>query len=156
MTQGVQNYNTLFTRYVRIRKMPQPYSDDLRWRLVWLKLFYGMSNVDISTTLFVSPKTVSRIYRLFMTTGNVTSPKVFGRPKGTTTLYEHEELIICEILLRQPTIHLKEIAYEIENTTGTRFPVESLCRTVHRLGFTMKKVSFNCSIIIILFSLSKI
>jgi transposase len=91
----------------------------LRWRLVWLKLFYGMSNVDISSTLFVSPKTVSRIYRLFVTTGNVTSPKVFGRPKGTTTLYEHKELIICEILLRQPTIHLKEIAYEIENTTGT-------------------------------------
>jgi transposase len=99
--------------------MPKPYSDDLRWRLVWLKLFYGMSNVDISSTLFVSPKTVSRIYRLFVTTGNVTSPKVFGRPKGTTTLYEHEELIMCEILLRQPTIHLKEIAYEIENTTGT-------------------------------------
>ena len=119
MTQGVQNYNTLFTRYLRIRKMPKPYSDDLRWRLVWLKLFYGMSNVDISSTLFVSPKSVSRIYRLFVTTGNVTSPKVFGRPKGTTTLYEHEELIMCEILLRQPTIHLKEIAYEIENTTGT-------------------------------------
>ena len=67
-------------------------------------------------------------------------------------MHEHEELIICEILLRQPTIHLKEIAYEIENTTGTRFPVESLCRTVHRLGFTMKKASFNCSRIIILFS----
>jgi hypothetical protein len=97
MTQGVQNYNTLFTRYLRIRKMPKPYSDDLRWRLVWLKLFYGMSNVDISSTLFVSPKTVSRIYRLFVTTGNVTSPKVFWRPKGTTKLYEHEELIICEI-----------------------------------------------------------
>ena len=69
--------------------------------------------------LFVSPKTVSRIYRLFVNTGNVTSTKVFGRPKGTTTLYDHEELVICEMLLRQPTIHLKEIAYEIENTTDT-------------------------------------
>ena len=93
--------------------MPKPYSDDLQWRLVWLKLFHGMSNIEISSTLFVSPKTVSRIYRLFVNTGNVTSTKVFGRPKGTTTLYDHE----------QPTIRLKEIAYEIENTTGTRFSV---------------------------------
>ena len=41
--------------------MPKPYSDDLRRRLVWLKLFYGMSNVDISSTLFVSPKTVKAL-----------------------------------------------------------------------------------------------
>ena len=67
--------------------MPKPYSDDLQWRLVWLKLFYGMSNIEISSTLFVSPKTVSRIYRLFVNTGNVTST-VFGRPKGTTKLYD--------------------------------------------------------------------
>ena len=104
--------------------MPKPYSDDLRmrWRLVLLKLFYEMSKIEISSTLFVSPKTVSRIYRLFVNTGNATPTKVFGRPKGTTctTLYDHEP---CEMLLRQPTIHLKEIAYEIENTTGTRFPV---------------------------------
>ena len=92
--------------------MPKPYSDDLRWRLVWLKLFYGMSNIEIST-LFISPKTVSRIYRLFVNTDNVTSTKVPGRPKGTTTLYDDEELVICEMLLRQPMIHLKEIAYEI-------------------------------------------
>ena len=103
--------------------MPKPYSDDLRWELEWLKLFYGMSKIEISSTLFVSPKTVSRIYRLFVNTGNATSIKVFVRPKGTTTLYDHEELVICEMLLRQPTIHLEEIAYEIENTTGTRFPV---------------------------------
>ena len=102
--------------------MPKPYSDDLQWRLVWLKLFHGMSKIEISSTLFVSPKTGSRIYRLFVNTGNVTSIKIFGRPKETTTRYDNEELVICEMLLRQLTMHLKEIAYEIENTTGTRFP----------------------------------
>ena len=103
--------------------MPKPYSDDLRWILVWLKLSYGMSKIEISSTLFVSQKILSRIYRLFVNTGNVTTIKVFGRLKGTTTLYDDEELVICEILLRQPTINLKEIAYEIENTPGNRFPV---------------------------------
>ena len=97
--------------------MPKPYSDDLRWRLVWLKLFYGMSKIEISSTLLVSPKTVSRIYKLFVNTGNVTSIKVFGRPKGTTTLYVIT--LVCEMLLRQPTIHLKEITHEIENTTSS-------------------------------------
>ena len=89
---------------------------------VWLKLLYGMSNIEISSTLFVSPKTVSRIYRLFTdylqtkyrSKGN---NDVNTRPKGTTTLYDEEELVICEMLLRQPTIHLKEIAHEIEKTT---------------------------------------
>ena len=79
-----------------------------------------MSNIEISSTLFVSPKTVSRIYRLFVNTGNLASTKVFGRPKGTTTLYDHEELVIYEMLLLQPTIHLNEIVYEIEKTTYTR------------------------------------
>ena len=91
-----------------------------------------MSNIEILSTLFVSQKTVSRIYRLFVNTGNVTSTKVFERLKATTTLYDHEELVICEMLLQQPTIHLKEIAYEnneIEKTTSTRFPIDSLCRT---------------------------
>ena len=41
---------------------------------------------------------MSLIYRLFVNTGNVTSIKVFGRLKGTTTLYDHEELVICEML----------------------------------------------------------
>ena len=89
----------------------------------------------------MSPSTVDRIFNLFINTGNVASLQKFGRPKGTTTLYQHEELVICEMaVLRRPAIHLKEIAREIENRTGTRFSIQSLCAAVHRLAFTRKKV----------------
>ena len=35
--------------------MPKSYSDDLQWRLVWLKLFYGMSIMLTyhASTLFI-------------------------------------------------------------------------------------------------------
>jgi transposase len=83
---------------------------------------------------------VDRIFNLFINTGNVTSLQKIGRPKGATTLYQYEELVICEMVLRRPAIHLKEIAREIENKTGTCFSIQSLCAAVHRLGFTRKKV----------------
>ena len=38
---------------LKIKNMPKPYSDDLRWRLVWLQLFDGMSNVDMSSIFYL-------------------------------------------------------------------------------------------------------
>ena len=114
---------------ISLSKMPKPYSDDLRWRIVWQKIFYNRSSIRIARDLFMSPRTVDRIFNLFINTGNVTSLQKFGRPKGTTTLHQHEELVICEMVLRCPAIHLKEIAREIENKTGTRFSIQSFTST---------------------------
>ena len=40
--------------------MPRPYSDDLRWRAIWMKEFLGYSVDDVAATLFMSPRTVER------------------------------------------------------------------------------------------------
>ena len=120
-------------------KMPKPYSDDLRWRIVYQRLFYERSYEEIATQLFVCPKTVYRTIRKFLNTGGVKSMPL-GRPFGSVTLFPHEEYIIMDCLLRTPQIQLREIANNIFNATGSAFGAETLYRAVYRLGITRKKV----------------
>ena len=51
--------------------MPVPYSDDLRWRVVWLHLIDNMSYQDIAKVLYICPKSAQRYIPLFHTTGSV-------------------------------------------------------------------------------------
>jgi transposase len=97
--------------------MPRPYSDDLRWRMVYQKPFYEKSYEEIALQLFVCPKTVYRTIRTFLNTGDV-KPCRPGRPTGSITLFPHEEYIIMDCLLRTPQIQLHEIENHISNATG--------------------------------------
>ena len=120
--------------------MPAPYSDDLRWRMIYQRLFYNRHYDEIASQLFVSARTVMRTFRTFINTGDV-KPCRFGRSTGSTTLFPHEEYIIMDCLLSRPQMQLHEISNYIFNATGSSFGVENLCRAVHRLGITRKKVS---------------
>ncbi len=120
-------------------KMPRPYSDDLRWRMVYQRLFYERSIEEIAAQLFVCPKTVYRTLSTFWNTGDV-KPCRMGRPTGSVSLFPHEEYIIIDCLLRTPQIQLNEIASHIINATGSAFGPETLCRALYRLGITRKKV----------------
>ena len=120
--------------------MPRPYLADLRWRMVYQRLFYQKSFDEIASQLFVCPKTVYRTIRTFLNTGDV-KPCRLGRPSGSVTLFEHEEYILMECILQTPKIQLHEIANHISNTTGSSFSPQTLCRTMYRLGITRKKVS---------------
>ena len=120
-------------------KMPKPYSDDLRWRMIYNRVFYARSYEEIATLLFVSPRTVYRTVRTFLYTGDV-KPCHLGRPSDSTTLFPHEEYIIMDCILQSPQIQLNEIANHIVNTTGSAFGPRTLCRAIYRLGITCKKV----------------
>ncbi len=132
-----------FYRACKLRvlsNMPRPYSDDLRWRMVYQRVFYQRSYDEIASQLFVCPKTVYRTIRTFLNTGNVKSCRL-GRPSGSVTLFEHEEYILMEFILQTPQIQLHEMANHISNATGSAFSPQTLCRTVYRLGITRNKVS---------------
>ena len=120
--------------------MPRPYSDDLRCRMVYQRLFYEKSYEEIALQVFVCPKTGYRTIRTFLNTGDV-KPCRLGRPTGSITLFPHEEYIIMDCLLRTPQIQLHEIANHISNATGSAFGPRTLCRAVYRLGITRKKVN---------------
>ena len=123
-------------------KMPRPYSDDLRWRMIYQRIFYQRSYVEIASQLFVCPKTVYRTVRTFMHTGDVKHCRL-GRPTSSITLCPHEEYIIMDCILREPQIQLNEIANHISNTTASAFGPETLSRAIYRLGLTCKKVIVN-------------
>ena len=69
--------------------MPRPYSaHDLRWRMVYQRLFYQRRYKEIASQLFVCPKTVYRTIT-FLNSGDV-KPYRLGRPTGSTSLFDHE------------------------------------------------------------------
>ena len=67
----------------------KPYSaHDLRWRMVYQRLFYQRRYKEIASQLFVCPKTVYRTIT-FLNSGDV-KPYRLGRPTGSASLFDHE------------------------------------------------------------------
>ena len=64
--------------------MPKPFSNGLRWLVVWLKLFLNKSDIVVTTAFWVIPQTINITYSLFLYTGNL-EPKTVGKRNGTTT-----------------------------------------------------------------------
>lgn len=52
-----------------------PYSVDLRWRVVWQRVGMNLTFKQISRRLNIDPSTACRIYNLFKVTGDV-QPKL--------------------------------------------------------------------------------
>ena len=40
--------------------MPRPYSEDLRWRAIWMKEMLGFQVDEVAAALWMSPRTVER------------------------------------------------------------------------------------------------
>ena len=106
-------------------KRPRPYSEDLRWRMVFQRLFYERSYAEIASWLFVRAETVQRTVSNFLNTGDV-KPYNMGRPSGSVTLIPHEEYIIMDCVLEMPQIQLHEIANHVLNAAGSAFGPETV------------------------------
>ena len=117
------------------------YSEDLCWRIIWYKFLLMRTDAEIAFQLFVCPRTVQRICQIFVLTRNVVAERA-GRPVGTTTL-RHEEFIVMEAILKEPATRLHQLASTIQEQSGSEFDVSTLCRALHRLGFTNKKISIK-------------
>ncbi len=59
--------------------MPRAYSQDLRWRAIWLTEILGFQIDEVSMLLQMSTKTISRYVRTFRMLGHVDTA-VIGRP----------------------------------------------------------------------------
>ena len=57
-----KSYQNLAKKIQHKRKMPKPFSNGLRWLVVWLKLFLNKSDVVVATALWLIPQTVNIIY----------------------------------------------------------------------------------------------
>ena len=116
--------------------MPKPFSEDLRWRIVWLYIFLHKSAIEIANFLFVSTKTVERLGKLFLTTGNVSPFARVHRGGPGKKMTDFEQLTIVNLVLCHPGIFLYELQHKIFTLTGTRIHCSTICRTLKQLGLT--------------------
>ena len=127
--------------------MPAKYSEDLRWRAVWLHLIRGLSVGEVADLLFMCKRSVERYLAIYHATGSVAprEQKQHGPPRLLT---EFEQVAVLQSLTTKPTMYLDELQSELHDLTGTWVHVSTICRTVHHMGLTRKKVqmvALQCS-----------
>ena len=118
--------------------MPKAYSDDLRWRAVWLHTIRRMSFEEIAEMLFMCEKSVRRYIALFNATGGVSPQDHKNGPDKLLT--EFEQLLLLQSLLHKPTLFLQELQEILYRATGKAVHASTICRTIKYHGFTRKKV----------------
>lgn len=112
--------------------MPNPYSVDLRWRIIWVHLTRSLSAAEISTLFSVSERTVQRYIALFRQTGDIEPRlRVHGPSK---TLGQLEQLTLLHLILENHGIYLYEIQAKLERLYRTRISVATICRTLRFIG----------------------
>ena len=118
--------------------MPLAYSNDLRWRIVWLYYYKEKTIEEIQELLYVSTRSVRRFLALFEETGDV-SPAIQqrGLPRS---LDAFEEMSLIQSLLNKPEMYLEELRQELIEISGTDVSVSTICKTLKRLGFSRKKL----------------
>lgn len=95
-----------------------PYSNDLRWRVVWQRIAKDLTFQQIAQNLCISTATASIIFKLFQATGEV-DPKHPSRRDALRKLDDHHELYIIGLVFEYSTLHLQEIASDVEEITGS-------------------------------------
>ena len=79
-------------KFVMLTAQGKAYSDDLRWRIVWMKDVLGMKHSQVASLTLVSERTVQRYTKRFRATGSV-SP--FAKRNGPDRLLsEFDESIL--------------------------------------------------------------
>ena len=118
--------------------MPKGYSEDLRWRAVWLSIIRSMDCSEIAEILFMCKKSVKRYLDLFHRTGSVTAKK----PSGgyMRTLDEFEQFTVLQALVHHPTMYLHELQDHLNEVTGVYTSLSTICRTIKQHGFMRKKI----------------
>ena len=119
--------------------MPAPFSEELRWRVIWFTEYLGFSKEETEFYLGVSGSTINRYLQQFRTFGNV-SCATLGRPYGTISFTPREELTVMETILGQPDASLAEVAAAIYLDTGSTYAYSGIHYYLQRNGVTRKRV----------------
>ena len=120
---------------------PVPYSDDLRWRIVWLSTEHQLSPADVSTLLCVSERTVRRYMSQFINTGEVAPIKQRHGPDKL--LGDFEQLLLLRLILQNPGIYLHEIKDRLLSMFGVTVTTATICRTLKFMGCTRQIIKLR-------------
>ena len=119
-----------------------PYSDELRWRMVYQCYGLQLTYRQIARNLNVDVSTVCRVINRYQETGNVSKRRhPNGHDHHMKRLIPTDEFLILELVAEKPGIYLRELQAEIYKNTGTHISVISICTFLHKNGFTHRKLS---------------
>ena len=115
-----------------------PYSVDIRWRIVWLRV-KGLSFSEIGRHLQIAPSTAHRVFSHFLITGEV-EPKVKRGPRRHMRKLDVSlELFIIGLILEAPSMYLHELCMKVKEISGIEVCASTICNLLHKHGFTRKK-----------------
>ena len=106
---------------------------------MWQHLVRELSYAEIGELLFMSERSVRRYVELYHSTCDVEGVKQKHGPDCLLT--EFEQLNVLQSLIAKPNIYLSELQEHLYDATGTWVSFSTICRTVHRLSFTRKKLT---------------
>lgn len=119
--------------------MPQEFSEDLCWRIIYLHID-RFSTADIANTLYVSKGFVNKIIRRYNRWACVKNP--FKGIPGRRKLFSRADMAVLRNLVAEKADwYLDELVYEMECLTGKRASIAALWRSLQYMGITRKKVS---------------
>ena len=113
------------------------YSEDLRWRVIWQRIGMEFTFRQISINLCISVGTAHNHFKRFQETGYVQARTGHN---GSRAVSSHEELIVVGLLLDDPSLYLSEVCQKLREITGIEASPATVCRVIHRNGFTRKKI----------------
>ena len=116
-----------------------PYSPDLRWRMVWQRIGMDLSYRKIASNLNVALGTAHNINHLFRKTGDVVPQKIPQRNE-LRILSHSDELFIIGLIIESPSYYLSELCHAIEDVCGKQVSPATVCKIIHKHGFTRKKL----------------
>ena len=124
--------------------MPAAYSADLRWRVVYLLTWEGLTPAEVSERLgapHIAVKTIADIGERFYATGGVETWQ--GRrdaPPHNLAMTPEREVELFQLVADSPEASLNEHHAAWQTATGVRVHVSTICRALRTLGFTRKRL----------------
>lgn len=100
-----------------------PYSEDLRWKMVWQKEVLGFTYSKI---------TVIRTLELFWMTGQL-AKRPYPSKRAYRDLTGSVQIFIINTVVEKP---LEEIKKELEDFMMVDISVSTICKFLHKNGFT--------------------
>jgi len=122
--------------------MPAALSKDLRWRVVKKSVLYELEVNSIAAHLDISESAVKKVLSRWRRTGSVDAHQGRRLANPANTIMSHEQ---CLTLLELVTVFddeimLDELHEQFCAKTGIELSVSTICRAMHRLGFTRKRL----------------
>jgi transposase len=117
-------------------------SQEMRNAIVRWKFVLGKSDEEMAALAGCSEHTVREVIRLHNEFGVVSNP--IARLRGRTRALSTEDInYIASILDANPTLYLDEIQDQLSEYRGIDVSIATLCRTLHRIALSKKKISMK-------------